>query len=75
MVHRMQEHQFFVDIAATPDELWVLFWLRCARTQSGDVTIEILHTGDAIGEGLVGYCTFRCRVTCSRGAGASRGSG
>jgi hypothetical protein len=72
MVHRMQEHQFFVDIAATPDELWELFWLRRALTQSGDVTIEILHPGDAIGEGLVRHCTFRVpRYLLSGGRGQS----
>ena len=72
MVHRMQEHQFFVDIAATPDELWELFWLRRALTQSGDVTIEILHRGDAIGEGLVRHCTFRVpRYLLSGGRGQS----
>ena len=68
----MQEHQFFVDIAATPDELWELFWLRRALTQSGDVTIEILHRGDAIGEGLVRHCTFRVpRYLLSGGRGQS----
>ena len=72
MVHRMQEHQFFVDIAATPDELWELFWLRRALTQSGDVTIQILHRGDAIGEGLVRHCTFRVpRYLLSGGRGQS----
>ena len=72
MVPRMQEHQFFVDIAATPDELWELFWLRRALTQSGDVTIEILHRGDAIGEGLVRHCTFRVpRYLLSGGRGQS----
>jgi hypothetical protein len=58
MVSRVQSHHFFVDIAATPDELWELFWLRRALTQNGDVTIEILHPGDEIGEGLVRHCTF-----------------
>ena len=68
----MQEHQFFVDIAATPDELWELFWLRRALTQSGDVTIQILHRGDAIGEGLVRHCTFRVpRYLLSGGRGQS----
>ena len=30
----MQEHHFHVDIAATPDELWELFWFRRALTQT-----------------------------------------
>jgi hypothetical protein len=72
MVTRVQEHHFFVDIAATPDELWELFWLRRALSQNGDVTIEILHPGDEIGEGLVRHCTFRVpRYLLSGGRGQS----
>jgi hypothetical protein len=68
----MQEHHFFVEIEATPDELWELFWLRRALTQNGDVTIQILHPGDAIGEGLVRHCTFRVpRYLLSGGRGKS----
>ena len=68
----MQAHHFHVDIAATPDELWELFWLRRALTQNGDVTIEILHRGDDIGEGLVRHCTFRVpRYLLSGGRGQS----
>jgi len=55
----VQEHHYFVDIDATPDELWKLFWFRAPKTQSGDVTIEILHPGDETGNGLVRHCTFR----------------
>jgi hypothetical protein len=72
MVSRVQAHHFFVDIAATPDELWELFWLRRALSQSGDVTIEILHPGNDIGEGLVRHCTFRVpRYLLSGGRGQS----
>jgi hypothetical protein len=68
----MQEHHFFVDIEATQDELWELFWLRRALTQNGDVTIEILHPGDETGEGLVRHCTFRVpRYLMSGGRGES----
>ena len=68
----MQEHQYYVDIAATPDELWELFWLRRALTQNGDVTIEILHPGNDIGEGLVRHCTFRVpRYLLTGGKGQS----
>ena len=74
MVSPVQEHQFYVDIAATPDELWELFWLRRALTQNGDVTIEILHPGDEIGEGLVRHCTFRVpRYLLSGGPGPVMG--
>ena len=64
-----------VDIAATPDELWTLFWFRAPRSQSGDVTIEILHPGDAVGEGLVRHCTFRVPRYLLSGGRASPGSG
>jgi len=68
----VQEHHYFVDIAATPDELWSLFWFRAPHSQSGDVTIDILHPGDAVGEGLVRHCTFRVpRYLLSGGKGQS----
>jgi hypothetical protein len=68
----VQEHHYFVDIEATPDELWNLFWFRAPKSKSGDVTIEILHPGDAIGEGLVRHCTFRVpRYLLSGGWGQS----
>lgn len=55
----MQEHHYFVDIEATVDELWQLFWARIPHTQSGDVTIDILYPGDDIGNGLIRHCWFR----------------
>jgi hypothetical protein len=68
----VQEHHYFVDIEATPDELWRLFWFRAPRSQSGDVTIEILHPGDEVGNGLVRHCTFRVpRYLLSGGRGQS----
>ncbi len=68
----MQEHHHYVDIDATVDELWQLFWARIPHTKSGDVTIDILHPGDAIGEGLVRHCTFRVpRYLMTGGKGQS----
>jgi hypothetical protein len=68
----MQEHHYFVDIEATPDELWKLFWFRAPHSESGDVTIDILHPGDEIGNGLVRHCTFRVpRYLLSGGQGQS----
>jgi hypothetical protein len=55
----VQEHHYFVDIEASVDELWQLFWARIPHTETGEVTIDILHPGDAIGEGLIRHCTFR----------------
>ncbi len=68
----MQEHHYHVDIEATPEELWKLFWFRAPRSESGDVTIEILHRGDEIGNGLVRHCTFRVpRYLLTGGRGQS----
>jgi hypothetical protein len=68
----VQEHQHYVDIEATPDELWKLFWFRAPTSKTGDVTIEILHPGDDIGNGLVRHCTFRVpRYLLSGGWGQS----
>jgi hypothetical protein len=68
----VQEHHFYVDIEASVDELWQLFWARIPHTKSGDVTIDILHPGDEIGEGLVRHCTFRVpRYLLTGGKGQS----
>jgi hypothetical protein len=68
----VQEHHYSVDIEASPDELWQLFWARIPHTQTGDVTIDILHPGDAVGEGLVRHCTFRVpRYLLTGGKGQS----
>ena len=68
----MQEHHYHVDIDGTPDELWQLFWARIPHTETGDVTIDILHRGDEVGEGLVRHCTFRVpRYLLTGGKGQS----
>ena len=68
----MQEHRYHVDIDATVDELWQLFWARVPHTENGDVTIDILHPGDETGEGLVRHCTFRVpRYLLTGGRGQS----
>ncbi len=57
----MQDHRYSFEIDATPEELWRLFWGRKKGDvlEHGDVRIEILHAGDASGEGLVRHCNFR----------------
>ena len=55
----MQEHHSFVDIDASVDELWQLFWARIPHTETGDVTIDILYPGNEIGDGLIRHCVFR----------------
>lgn len=69
----MQEHRYHVDVEGTPEEVWSLFWYRGPRpASSGGVSIEILHPGDDIGEGLIRHCTFRVpRYLLSGGTGQS----
>ena len=69
----MQEHRYAVIVDGSPPEVWQLFWYRGPRrpTSSG-VTIEILHPGDDVGEGLIRHCTFRVpRYLMSGGVGYS----
>jgi len=68
----VQEHHYFVDIDATVDELWQLFWARIPHTKTGDVTIDILYPGNEIGDGLIRHCTFRVpRYLLTGGKGQS----
>jgi len=68
----VQEHHYHVDIDGSVDELWKLFWFRAPKSSSGDVTIEILHRGDEVGNGLVRHCTFPVpRYLLSGGRGQS----
>jgi hypothetical protein len=58
----MQDHSYSFELDATPEEIWAVFWAPKKRGQvieHGDVRIEILHPGDATGEGLVRHCHFR----------------
>ncbi|MHB8681822.1 MAG: SRPBCC family protein [Acidimicrobiales bacterium] len=69
----MQEHSYSVVVDGTPEEVWSLFWYRGPRPKGdGPVSIEILHPGDEIGEGLVRHCTFRVpRYLLTGGRGVS----
>ena len=69
----MQTHRYAVEVDGTPAEVWSLFWYRGARRRtSSGVTIEILHPGDDVGEGLVRHCTFRVpRYLLTGGVGQS----
>ena len=71
----MQVHEFSVDVNAPPEEVWNVFWYREPdRPQPRDVRtrIDILHPGDAVGEGLVRHCTFPVpRWLMSGGVGQS----
>jgi hypothetical protein len=71
----MHEHSYDVVVDGRPEQVWQLFWYRGPRPASGDshgVSIDILHPGDEIGEGLIRHCTFRVpRYLLSGGVGHS----
>ena len=69
----MQEHIFSVDLDATLEETWEVFWYREPdRPQAKIGRIDILHPGDEVGEGLVRHCTFPVpRFLMSGGMGQS----
>lgn len=69
----MQVHEYSVDVDGNPAEVWGVFWShRRGKVEHGDVTIEVLHPGDATGEGLVRHCTFPVpRWLFSGGTGVS----
>jgi hypothetical protein len=55
----VQRHEFSVDVNAPPQDVWEVFWYRGPdRPQSKIGRIDILHPGDAVGEGLVRHCEF-----------------
>jgi hypothetical protein len=77
----VREHRYSFEVDATPEEVWrVLHPPVRPRApgagprviEHGDVRIEIVHEGDANGEGLVRRCTFRVpRLLLSGGVGRS----
>ncbi len=55
----MQDHRFDFEVDGTPDEVWEAMAAQSRATVTTDaVTIEILHPGDADGNGLVRHCHF-----------------
>jgi hypothetical protein len=55
----MQEHHYEFEVDATPEQVWEVFWYHGPdKPMTPGVTIEILHPGDATGEGLVRHCHF-----------------
>jgi hypothetical protein len=71
----MQRHEFSVVVDAPPPEVWEVFWYREPdRPQPRDskTRIDILHPGDADGNGLVRHCRFAVpRYLLSGGIGYS----
>ena len=76
----MQDHRYSFEVEATPEEVWAVLHPPRPRLpkgevqviEHGDVRIEILHPGDAHGDGLVRHCWFRVpRYLLSGGTGQS----
>jgi hypothetical protein len=69
----VQVHSSVVDVEGTPEEVWRVFWShRSGKITHGKVTIEVLHPGDEVGNGLVRHCTFPVpRWLLSAGKGVS----
>ncbi|MEI8001196.1 MAG: SRPBCC family protein [Actinomycetes bacterium] len=69
----MQEHHYEFEVAATPEEVWEVFWYHGPdKPMTPGVDIQILHPGDAVGEGLVRHCRFPVpKWLGSRGVGRS----
>src|SRR5919204_1039771 len=69
----VREHSFSIDVKASPEEVWEVFWYRGDdRPQNKIGTIDILHPGDEVGNGLVRHCTFPVpRFLLSGGVGQS----
>lgn len=77
----MQDHRFSFEVDASPEEVWrVLHPPRPRSLAKGDVQviehgrvrIEILHSGDEHGDGLVRHCHFPVpRYLLSGGVGRS----
>lgn len=56
----MQDHQFSFEVNGSIEDVWAVFWSRKTGDviDHGNVRIEILHGGDADGEGLIRHCHF-----------------
>jgi hypothetical protein len=55
----VQDHSYSVEVDGSPEQVWQLFWSHRSGVRShGEVSIEILHPGDDVGEGLIRHCTF-----------------
>jgi hypothetical protein len=69
----MQVHELTFEVDAPREVVWALFWShRSGLLTYDDVTIEILHPGDANGEGLIRHATFPVpRYLLSGGVGRS----
>ena len=62
-----------IPIDASPEDIWEVFWYHGPdKPMTPGVTIEILHPGDDIGNGLVRHCHFPVpKFLGTRGVGQS----
>jgi hypothetical protein len=71
----VQGHEFAFEVEATPEEVWRSLHPPVAAgtvIEHGDVRIEIVSAGDADGQGLARFCSFRVpRYLLSGGVGRS----
>jgi hypothetical protein len=69
----VQRHEYSLVVSAPLTEVWELFWYRGPdRPQAKIGRIDILHPGDATGEGLIRHCTFPVpKLLMSGGVGKS----
>ena len=69
----LQEHSFSIVVDAPPEEVWQVFWYRGDDRPKNKIgTIDILHPGDEVGNGLLRHCTFPVpRFLLSGGVGHS----
>ncbi len=69
----MQDHQFHFDVDGTRQEVWDVFWRNMRSGVKTDaVTIEVFHSGDEQGNGLVRHCDFAVpRYLLSKGRAQS----
>jgi len=69
----VQEHHYAFDVDASPEDIWEVFWYHGPdKPMTPGVTIEILHPGNEIGNGLVRHCHFPVpKILGSGGVGQS----
>jgi hypothetical protein len=69
----VREHSYSIVVDASPLEVWDVFWYRGDDRPKNKIgTIDILHPGDEVGNGLVRHCTFPVpRFLLSGGVGQS----
>lgn len=66
----MQDHSYSFEVSGSPREIWPMFWHERRLVEHEDVRIELLHLGDADGNGRIRHCHFRVPWWCLSGGRA-----